>query len=161
MREKRTVVWERKRRMPASPAADRIRARLRPNAFTRLTDRVFERCDTLVEATDRIEECLSSRETSRPRRMLYGYLAALASGLVLRTAELAIGGPSTPVPSVPAIAIASLIGAAVLFRGRKKRGPRDEPPRILLGWFLLLIVILGTWLITSSMSGGPVLRIGR
>jgi hypothetical protein len=161
MREKRTVVWERKPRVPASPAAERIRARLRPSAFTRLTDRAFERCDALVEAADRIEERLASRETSRPRRMLYGYFAALVSGLVLRGAESAIAGPSAPVPSVLAIAIASLIGAAVLFRGRSKRNPRDEPPRILLGWFLLLIVIFGTWLMTSSLSGGAVLRIGR
>ena len=45
MRPKRTTVWERKPgyvRPPDSPAAERVRARLRPSALTRITDRFFD-----------------------------------------------------------------------------------------------------------------------
>jgi hypothetical protein len=54
MREKRTVVWERKE--PArfrNESAERIRARMRPNALTRVTDKLVERVDAFGEWVER------------------------------------------------------------------------------------------------------------
>jgi hypothetical protein len=132
---------------------------MRPNVITRVTDRVFERCDTLVEATDRIEARLTGHETSRVRRMLFGYFAALAGGLILRSAQLLIEGPTAGVPGVPAIAIASLVGALALYRGRRKH-PGEQPRRILLGWVLLLAIFVVVWFLTAGMRDRPVLLIG-
>lgn len=54
MREKRTVVWERKE--PArfrNESAERIRTRMRPNALTRVTDKLVERVDAFGEWVER------------------------------------------------------------------------------------------------------------
>ena len=54
MRDKRTVVWERQEK-PAryrSESAERIRSRLRPTAFTRVTDGIVDRLERIGEWID-------------------------------------------------------------------------------------------------------------
>jgi hypothetical protein len=122
---------------------------MQPSAWTRLTDGVFERADGLVERVDRFEATIFSPQTSRLKRMAYGFAAALFGALVVAAGESVVLGPYAGPIAVPSILIAAVIGSLFAFKGRN---PPREPPHILLGVALFVLITAGVWLGITAMN---------
>jgi hypothetical protein len=182
MREKRTVVWERKGKPQPfrRESAERIRARLRPSLFTRIVDAVFDRFETVVERVDAIDQKYSFGKVGATLGILFfgtlfvlvgdiqraPYYLALLAGVTLASHAYYQWHKKHPLPPVlerrlKHDVIAALHGVAggAVFAGVHVLSQIAIAPGLPLDWFPVVInglaVVVGIFMLRTGERPEP------